>query len=112
MQFLLAFTILSLLTVIFSTVRSLITVKGDKGLAALISGAYFAFYNVMLIYTVMDFSIAVKCAITFVCNVVLFVFTLFVFLSTASMTLSEVKTVFEAAAYARPLPFCLRAFLL
>ena len=70
MKFLLIFTILSLLNVIFSTVRSLITVKGDKGLAALISGAYFAFYNVMLIYTVMDFSIAVKCAITFICNVV------------------------------------------
>lgn len=70
MKFLLVFTILSLLNVIFSTARSFITVKGDKGLAAVISGAYFAFYNVMLIYTVMDFSIIVKCAITFICNVI------------------------------------------
>ena len=69
MKFLITFSALSLFNVIFSTVRSLVTVKGGKLLAALISGAYFAFYNVMLIYTVMDFSIAVKCAITFVCNV-------------------------------------------
>lgn len=31
MKFLLTFAILSLLNVIFSTVRSLVTVKGDKG---------------------------------------------------------------------------------
>lgn len=70
MKFLVTFIILSIINVIFSTVRSLLTVKGPKTVAALVSGGYFAFYNVMLIYTVTDFPLWQKCLITFVCNVV------------------------------------------
>lgn len=68
--FLLTFIILSVVNVVFSTVRSIITIKGGKVAASLISGGYFAFYNVMMIYTVMDFSLWQKCLITFICNVV------------------------------------------
>lgn len=68
--FLLTFIILSIVNVVFSTVRSIITIKGGKVAASLISGGYFAFYNVMMIYTVMDFSLWQKCLITFICNVV------------------------------------------
>lgn len=70
MKFLVTFVILSIINVIFSTIRSLLTVKGPKTVAALVSGGYFAFYNVMLIYTVTDFPLWQKCLITFVCNVV------------------------------------------
>ena len=69
MNFLITFIILSIINVIFSTVRSITTIKSGKMLASLISGGYFAFYNIMLIYTVADFPMWQKCIITFCCNV-------------------------------------------
>lgn len=69
MNFLITFIILSIINVIFSTIRSITTIKSGKTLASLISGGYFAFYNVMLIYTVADFPMWQKCIITFFCNV-------------------------------------------
>lgn len=69
-NFLITFIGLSIINVVFSTIRSIITINGDKTVASLISGAYFAFYNVMMIYTVADFPMWQKCLITFVCNVV------------------------------------------
>lgn len=70
MKFLIVFVILSIINVVFSTVRSITTIKSGKTVASIISGGYFAFYNVMLIYTVADFPMWQKCIITFVCNVV------------------------------------------
>ena len=70
MNFLLIFIGLSMINVVFSTVRSILTIKGNKIVASLISGGYFAFYNIMLIYTVADFPMWQKCAITFGCNVI------------------------------------------
>ena len=69
-QFLLVFVGLSIVNVVFSTIRSIVTINGSKAVASLISGGYFAFYNVMMIYTVADFPMWQKCLITFVCNVV------------------------------------------
>lgn len=70
MKFLLVFVVLSIINVIFSTVRSIATIKSGKLTASLLSGGYFAFYNIMLIYTVANFPMWQKCIITFVCNVV------------------------------------------
>ena len=70
MDFVLIFLGLSLVNVIFSTVRSLVTINGGKFSASIISGAYFAFYNIMLVWAVADFPMWQKCIITFVCNVV------------------------------------------
>jgi hypothetical protein len=70
MKFLIVFIILSIVNVTFSTVRSIVTIKGGKLVASFISGGYFAFYNIMLIYTVADFPMWQKCVITFACNVV------------------------------------------
>ena len=70
MTFLITFIILSIINVVFSTIRSITTIKSGKTVASLISGGYFAFYNIMLIYTVADFPMWQKCLITFVCNVV------------------------------------------
>ncbi len=67
-NFLILFIGLSIVNVVFSTIRSIITIKGGKLLASLFSAGYFAFYNIMMIYTVMDFSLWHKCIITFVCN--------------------------------------------
>ena len=69
-EFLMVFVGLSIVNVVFSTIRSIVTINGSKAVASLISGGYFAFYNVMMIYTVADFPMWQKCVITFVCNVV------------------------------------------
>lgn len=69
-EFLLVFIGLSIINVVFSTIRSIVTINGSKAVASLISGGYFAFYNIMMIYTVADFPMWQKCVITFVCNVV------------------------------------------
>ena len=69
-ELLITFIILSIINVIFSTVRSIVTIKGNKVTASFISGGYFAFYNIMLLYTVADFPMWQKCIITFVCNVI------------------------------------------
>ena len=69
-EFLLVFVGLSIVNVVFSTIRSIVTISGSKVVASLISGGYFAFYNIMMIYTVADFPMWQKCVITFVCNLV------------------------------------------
>lgn len=69
-DFLLVFVGLSIVNVIFSTIRSLVVNNGGKFSASLLSGGYFAFYNIMMVYTVADFPMWQKCVITFVCNVV------------------------------------------
>jgi uncharacterized protein YebE (UPF0316 family) len=70
MKFLIIFIALSIVNVIFSTIRSITTIKSGKTIASIISGGYFAFYNIMLIYTVADFPMWQKCLITFACNVI------------------------------------------
>ena len=70
MKLIIIFVVLSIINVIFSTIRSIVTIKGSKATASLISGGYFAFYNIMLLYTVADFPMWQKCVITFVCNVI------------------------------------------
>jgi uncharacterized protein YebE (UPF0316 family) len=70
MKLLITFIVLSIINVVFSTVRSITTIKSGKTVASLISGGYFSFYNIMLIYTVADFPMWEKCVITFVCNVI------------------------------------------
>lgn len=70
MEFLIIFIVLSIINVVASTIRSIVTINGSKVVASLISGAYFAFYNIMMIYTVADFPMWQKCVITFACNVI------------------------------------------
>ena len=69
-KFLAVFFTLSIINVVFATIKSLVTINGGKAVASFISGGYFAFYNVMMVYTVADFPMWQKCVITFVCNVV------------------------------------------
>ena len=69
-KFLVVFFTLSIINVVFATIKSLVTINGSKAVASFISGGYFAFYNVMMIYTVADFPMWQKCAITFICNVI------------------------------------------
>lgn len=70
MKLLLIFSVLSLVNVIGSTFKSILTIKAGKSIAALVNAAYFAFYNIVMVYTVADFPMWEKCAITFLCNLV------------------------------------------
>lgn len=67
-RFIIIFSLLSLVNVIFATFKSLVTIKGGKWAAALSNAGYFAFYNIMLVFTVADFPMWVKCIITFGSN--------------------------------------------
>lgn len=69
-KFIIIFSLLSLVNVVFATFKSLITIKGGKWAAALANAGYFAFYNIMLIFTVADFPMWVKCIITFGSNLI------------------------------------------
>lgn len=70
MKILIIFFILTALNVVLSTVKSIITVKGSPAIAALINAGYYGFYNLVLVYSVAEFSIYWKMAITFICNLI------------------------------------------
>lgn len=70
MNILIIFFILTILNVILSTVKSIITVKGSPVVAAMVNAFYYGFYNVVLIYTVADFPMWQKVVITFTCNLI------------------------------------------
>ena len=68
MKILIVFTILSIINVMFATYKSLATIKGGVLNASIVSALYYGFYNVVLIYTVADFPLWQKVAITAICN--------------------------------------------
>lgn len=55
MNVLILFSLLTVVNVIFSTIKSIVTIKSGKTVASLISAGYYGYYNVVLIYTVADF---------------------------------------------------------
>lgn len=65
---LLIFIALSFVNVVAATVKSIATIKCGKWVASIISAGYFAFYNIVLIYTVADFPLYQKILTTFFCN--------------------------------------------
>ena len=70
MKLLIIFTILTIINVIASTIKSLLTINAGKWLASISSAVYYGYYNIVLIYTVADFPMWQKVAVTAVCNVV------------------------------------------
>lgn len=68
MNILLIFTILTIVNVIFSTIKSIATVKATPAVAALVNGLYYAYYNAVLIYSVADFPLWQKMIVTLLCN--------------------------------------------
>lgn len=71
MNIIVVFTILQLINVILSTIKSVITVKGGKITASISSAIYFGFYTIIVIYTAADnMSLWVKVTITALTNLV------------------------------------------
>lgn len=64
------FLLLTAFNVVFSTIKSIVTVKGSPATAAAINAGYYAYYNAVVLYTVADFPLWQKMAITFFCNLV------------------------------------------
>lgn len=61
---------MTVVNVIFSTIKSIVTIKSGKTVASLISAGYYGYYNVVLIYTVADFPLWQKVVVTFLANLV------------------------------------------
>lgn len=70
MNILIIFTILTIVNVIFSTIKSIATVKASPTIAALVNGLYYGYYNIVLLYTVADFPLWQKVLVTLLCNLV------------------------------------------
>lgn len=70
MSLLLLFIGLSIANVIFSTIKSIVTINGTPFSASMISALYYGYYNIVLIYTVADFPLWQKVLVTFGCNLV------------------------------------------
>lgn len=70
MNMLILFSVLTIINVVFSTIKSIVTIKSGKTVAALISAGYYGYYNIVLIYTVADFPLWQKVVVTFLANLI------------------------------------------
>lgn len=69
-EMLFIFTVLTVVNVIASTIKSIVTIKSNKWIASFVSALYYGYYNIVLIYTVADFPLWQKVVVTFACNLV------------------------------------------
>ena len=69
-KLLMIFIGLSIINVVFSTIKSIVTIKGSPFVASMVSALYYGYYNIVLIYTVADFPLWQKVIVTFGCNLV------------------------------------------
>ena len=70
MNLLIIFILLSIVNVIFSTIKSIVTIKSGPWVASIASALYYGYYNIVLIYTVADFPLWQKVVVTAGCNLV------------------------------------------
>ena len=70
MNLLIIFILLSIVNVIFSTIKSIVTIKSSPWVASIVSALYYGYYNIVLIYTVADFPLWQKMVVTAGCNLV------------------------------------------
>lgn len=70
MNLLIIFVALSIVNVVFSTIKSIVTIKSGPWVASIVSALYYGYYNIVLIYTVADFPLWQKVVVTAGCNLV------------------------------------------
>ena len=54
------FIVLSIVNVIFSTIKSIVTVKGGAFSASILSALYYGYYNIVLIYNIKAISVSMS----------------------------------------------------
>lgn len=75
-QNIIIFTVLQLINVMFSTVKTIMQIKGTKLAATIANSVYYAFYTIVVIFMVADFvpdpvwNIAIKVIVTGVTNLI------------------------------------------
>lgn len=70
MNLLILFIILNIINVIVQTAKSIITVKGNKYVAAVVNAIAYGFYTVVVIYMLCDLPLFTKAFIVALCNLV------------------------------------------
>ena len=70
MKTILIFSLLQFANVIFSTIRSILTIKGSKMTATISNALYFGYYTIVLVYMVADFPLWIKVLTTTLTNFV------------------------------------------
>ncbi len=68
MEILILYLMLQITNVILATIKSIVTIKGSKLSAALMNALSYSVNVIVVIYTVMDFSIWIKILITAITN--------------------------------------------
>lgn len=68
MKTILIFSLLQFANVIFSTIRSILTIKGSKLAATLSNALYFGYYTIVLVFTVQEFPLWIKVIVTILTN--------------------------------------------
>lgn len=69
-KLLITFIILNITNVIIQTIKSLVTVKCGKTMAALVNAVAYGLYTIVVIYTVCDLPLYLKALIVAVCNLI------------------------------------------
>ena len=69
-KYILLFSALQLINVMMSTAKSIIQIKGTKLMAAIANSLYYAFYTIVVIFTVSEINIWIKMGVTFVANLI------------------------------------------
>ena len=67
---LVTFIILNIANVIIQTIKSIVTVKGGKGIAAIVNAVTFALYTVVTVYMMCDLPLLWKAGIVGLCNLI------------------------------------------
>lgn len=67
---LIQFIILNIINVIMQTVKTMVTVKAGKGVAALVNALTFGIYTVVTVYMLCDLPLFTKALIVALCNLV------------------------------------------
>jgi uncharacterized protein YebE (UPF0316 family) len=70
MKLLTIFVVCNILNVIIQTVKSIVTIKGSKGVAAWVNALAYGFYTYIVILMVADLPTLTKCLIVGACNLV------------------------------------------
>lgn len=69
-KLLITFIILNITNVIIQTIKSLVTVKCGKTMAALVNAVAYGLYTVVVIFTICDLPLYLKALIVAICNLV------------------------------------------